>query len=82
MDPLDMWYVGKINWPNQLTGATAQVFTMCYETGPDCTAGQCATCNNKMWVPSGPWCMTKCYNNASFTASAGGAAPAACKAKP
>jgi len=77
MDPLDMWYVGKINWPNQLTGATAQVFTMCYQqAGPDACNG------GKMWVPSGPWCITPCYNNKSFTASAGGAAPAACKAKP
>ena len=77
LDPLDMWFVGKINWPNQLTGASAQVFTMCYQSaGPDACSG------GKMWVPTGPWCITKCYENKSFTASAGGAAPAACKKKP
>ena len=77
MDPLDMWFVGKINWPNQLTGASAPVFTTCFQKpGP-------GACNGgKMWVPTGAWCMTKCYINKDFNAFGGGGAPAACKSTP
>ncbi len=74
MDALDMWYVGKINWPNTMSGGTLPVFSPCYQSGDACGAG-------KMWQPSGDWCITKCYDNKSFTASAGGAKPATC-AKP
>ena len=76
MEVLDMWYVGKINWPNVLTGNKEPVFSPCYQSGDACSGA------GKMWKPSGAWCITPCYENKSFTASAGGAAPAKCKKKP
>ena len=75
MDVLDMWYVGKINWPNVLTGNKEPVFSPCYQSGDVCSGA------GKMWKPTGAWCITPCYENKSFTASAGGVAPAKCKKK-
>jgi len=89
MDPLDMWYVGKINWPNQLLGEAAAPVTTCYQTGDQClflTDPQNPKAG-KMWkpatAPNADFCMTKCYINQSFVAAAGGTAQAAaCKKKP
>ena len=51
----DMWYVGKVHWPNTLTGATEPPFETCFETGNPCQAA------GKMWEPTGcNWCITPC----------------------
>lgn len=70
---LDMWYVGKVHWPNALSGGTAPVFTPCLQSGNACTGA------GKLWQATGTPCITPCYENKAFTASAGGAAPAKCK---
>ncbi|MSP90747.1 MAG: hypothetical protein EXR79_02900 [Myxococcales bacterium] len=91
MDLLDMWYVGKINWPNELKGSKLPVFTQCYQTKGAVCAGNVANdpkyCAGKagcgqMWKPSGDFCITKCYENKAFAAQAAGAKPAQCKVKP
>lgn len=90
MDPLDMWYVGKINWPNMMNGAPGlQPVNMCYQTGDACLALTDPTnaAAGKMWkpqsAPKADWCITKCYTNELFLAAAGGAsAPSNCKKKP
>jgi hypothetical protein len=75
LDPLDMWYVGKINWPNTATGGLKKVFDTCYQSGDSCKAGK-----SLMWQPKGDWCITKCYKNAAFEGTVGGgAASGACK---
>ena len=52
----DMWYVGKLNWPNALAGGTAEPFTLCRQTGNPCQPG------GKMWDPNGcGLCITPCY---------------------
>lgn len=76
MDVLDMWYVGKINWPNKITDKAAvniEPVEICYQNGDPCKGG-------KRWVPKGDWCITKCYTNPAFTATQSGANPAVCKA--
>lgn len=78
MDVLDMWYVGKINWPNKITDkAAANVVPVeiCYQNGDPCKGG-------KRWVPKGDWCITKCYSNPAFTATQSGANPANCSTAP
>ncbi|MCB9738819.1 MAG: hypothetical protein H6747_06095 [Deltaproteobacteria bacterium] len=75
MDVLDMWYVGKINWPNKITDTAAvniEPVEICYQNGDPCKGG-------KRWVPKGDWCITKCYTNPAFTATQSGANPAVCK---
>ncbi len=73
MNPLDMWYVGKLNWPNQLTGTSTPPLTVCYQSGDTCSG------KGKMWQPKGDWCMTPCYINPTFAATTGGATPTNCK---
>lgn len=73
MNPLDMWYVAKLNWPNTLVGGQMPPLTVCYQSGDTCS-GQ-----GKMWQPKGDWCMTPCYVNPTFSAGVGGAQPANCK---
>jgi hypothetical protein len=75
MDPLDMWYVGKIWWPNTASGGSKKVFETCYQKGYSCVDK-----TNDMWQPKGDWCITKCYNNLTFVgAVGGGAAASSCK---
>ncbi len=78
MNPLDMWYVGKLNWPNQLTGASTQPLTVCYQTLGSKAGDVCAG-TAKMWQAKGEWCITPCYANPTFAASVGGATPSNCK---
>lgn len=52
----DMWYVGKLNWPNSMSGGSAKVFEACHQSGLSCQAGK-----NLMWQPKGEWCITPCY---------------------
>lgn len=71
MKALDMWYVGKINWPNDAVGGTGPVMTTCYQTGSACieVKNPADPKAGKMWQPlpasgSGKtvdWCITPCY---------------------
>jgi hypothetical protein len=63
MHNLDMWYVGRLNWPNSLTGGTAQPFDTCWQTGDACLAKTDPTNpkGGKLWQPSGQHCITPCY---------------------
>ncbi len=60
---LDMWYVGKINWPNESIGGVGPAVTTCYQSGDACigkkTPGDPK--GGKMWEPKGDWCITPCY---------------------
>lgn len=56
MNALDMWYAGKLNWPNSMSGGSAKVFETCYQSGLSCKAGK-----SLMWQPKGEWCITPCY---------------------
>jgi hypothetical protein len=78
MNPLDMWYVGKLNWPNQLTGTSTPPLTVCYQTAGSKPGDVCAG-SAKMWQPKGEWCVTPCYINPTFAATTGGATPQNCK---
>ena len=81
MKVLDMWYVGKINWPNVLTGNKLPVFTPCYQSGDACL-GVKEPSNpkaGKMWKATGNWCITPCYVNEIFAATAGGVTSGKCK---
>ncbi len=83
MNPLDMWYVGKINWPNQLVGGPLPPFNQCYQSGDACI-GKNDPGNpkgGKMWQKTGDFCITPCYVNQIFIGTAGGATPAQCKPK-
>jgi hypothetical protein len=75
MDVLDMWYVGKIHWPNLITDKAAvnvEPVEICYQTADPCKGG-------KRWQPTGDWCITKCYTNPAFSATQTGANPLNCK---
>ncbi len=78
LDPLDMWTVGKVWWPNTASGGSKPVFQECLQSGDSCAAKQ-----NLMWQPTGDWCIAKCYINAGFVGAIGGGASAsACKGVP
>ncbi len=68
MAPLDMWYVGKINWPNKLVGGNLPAVSMCYESGDACLtlSDPSNPAAGKMWKPSGEYCITKCYESPTF----------------
>ncbi|MBI5607307.1 MAG: hypothetical protein HY902_00335 [Deltaproteobacteria bacterium] len=75
MNPLDMWYVGKLWWPNLASGGNKKVFEACYQSGQSCAAKQ-----NLMWQPKGDWCITPCYVNKAFVGTVtGGATSPTCK---
>ena len=74
MDGLNMWYVGKIHWPNKLTDKAAagvEPLEICYQSADPCKSGT-------RWVASGDRCITKCYVNPSFTATQPMALPSWC----
>ncbi len=74
MNVLDMWYVGKVNWPNGMTGGIKEPIEPCYQSGDACSG------TGKMWQPPpGEWCITPCYFNPGFSATATGASTANCK---
>ena len=72
MNPWDMWYVAKLNWPNSLTGGTLAPFDVCHQSGDTCSG------KGKMWQPKGDWCITPCYNP-KLLAALGLPQPANCK---
>ncbi len=62
LNPLDMWTVGKIHWPNQMTDAAAAnvaPFELCHQSAPPCKGG-------KRWLPKGDPCITPCYKPVGF----------------
>lgn len=74
LNPVDMWYVGKLNWPNvALGGGTEPVMQTCYQSGDQCAYSKDPTdpAAGQMWQPSGDWCIRPCY--ISPLATAGGA---------
>lgn len=77
MNPLDMWYVGKLNWPNQLTGTNTPPLTVCYRTAGSKPGDVCAG-KAKMWQSAGEWCITPCYSNPTFAATPGSKLPKNC----
>lgn len=77
LQPLDMWYVAKLHWPNTLTGGTAKLLQPCYQAGASCALGK-----STMWADKGDPCVTPCYVNKPFIGGIGGAAPAPCPSGP
>ena len=77
MHPLDLWTIGKLNWPNQLTGTSMPPLSVCYQTAGSQPGDVCKG-SAKMWQPQGEWCFTPCYVNPSFAATTGGATPQNC----
>ena len=56
MKNLDMWFVGRLNWPNTLIGGQLPPFQACHkDPGDPCKKG------GKWWQPQGGACITKCY---------------------
>lgn len=68
LKPLDLWYVGKLHWPNSASGGSKAPFEVCYQSGYSCPAGK-----NLMWAAKGDYCVTPCYDDASFSAAIGSA---------
>ena len=77
MNPLDFWYIGKLHWPNSLTGDSTPPVEMCYQTAGSKPGDVCAG-KAKMWQGKGEWCITPCYANPTFAATTGGAKPKNC----
>jgi len=75
MNVLDMWYVGRINWPNTMSGGALSPFQICYKS----VGGDPCKKTGKFWQTQGDCCVTKCYVNPAFTATSSGASKAGCK---
>lgn len=81
MDPLSLWYVGKITWPNVLNGGSAPPMTVCYQSGDACL-GNSDPKNpkgGKMWQKTGDMCITPCYVNPQILALPGDVTDQFCK---
>lgn len=63
LKPVDMWYVGKINWPNKEMGGEGPVLQQCFQSGSACVAKKnpADPKAGKMWQASGAPCITPCY---------------------
>ena len=65
LKPLDMWYVGRLNWPNTMSGGSQNPLSTCHQTvGAKPCDGQ-----GKWWQPQGEHCITPCYINPAFVGS-------------
>jgi len=74
MDVLDMWHVGKVNWPNSMTNGSKSPFEICYKTkGGDPCKG-----TGKFWQAQGDFCMSKCYVHPKFPQAGSGASKSLC----
>ncbi len=73
MQPLDMWYVGKVHWPNVVTGGSKPLFESCLQSGLSCPAGK-----SLMWEPKGVPCITPCYKS-PLSGVGGSASSSACQ---
>jgi hypothetical protein len=76
LEPLDMWYVGKLKLPMG-NGSTAPV-QVCHQSGDACLAQKMPgnSKGGKMWQPAGDWCRTPCYEPMGMSGAA--ASPASC----
>ncbi len=54
LKPLDLWHVGRVTWPNTMTGGSALPVTLCQSDGHPCGGGS-------WWHGKGPACITHCY---------------------
>lgn len=81
MNPLDMWYVGKVNWPNQVGGGSLPPVNLCHQSGDACLGIKEPTNlkGGKMWKATGANCMTPCYVPKGIIDANMGAKPATCK---
>ncbi len=63
LKPVDMWYVGRINWPNKEVGFEAPVLQTCYQSGNACAAKKNPgdPKGGAMWQAQGSPCITPCY---------------------
>ena len=73
LQPLDMWYVGKLHWPNALSGGSKKLVETCYQSGSSCAAGK-----KLMWQTKGDYCVTPCYIDKGFGSKVGVGAPSKC----
>ncbi len=62
LKPLDLWYVGKLNWPNTLNGGTLSVLQGCWQSGDACLGKQDPSNpqGGQMWQTKGSACITPC----------------------
>ncbi len=76
MNELDMWYVGKIHWPNTIggQGGTVAPFEPCFQSGDPCSKSQPGT----TWQPKGASCISPYYAPAASGKSVA-SIPAICK---
>lgn len=65
LEPGDMWTVGRLHWPNNLSGGSKAPFEPCKQQGKTCAGGK-----TKMWQGSGQWCIAPCYKDNAFTSAA------------
>jgi hypothetical protein len=66
MKALDMWYVGKLNWPNvKAGGGKLDPIEVCHQSGDACLAlsDPKDPKGGKMWQPAGDQCITHCYTS-------------------
>ena len=63
LNPVDMWFVGKINWPNEAMGGTGPVLEQCLQSGDACLAKKnpADPKGGAMWQASGTPCIKPCY---------------------
>lgn len=63
LKPVDMWYVGRIHWPNKEVGFEAPVLQQCYQSGSACAAKKnpADPKGGAMWQAQGAPCITPCY---------------------
>ncbi len=59
MNVLDMWHVGRINWPNTMAQGVLDPFHICYQSGDPCKGG-------KKWRLKGDYCIARCYLPKAF----------------
>lgn len=75
LKPLDMWNVGRINWPNTASGGSLAAVEACYQTPGAAPCGGFG----KAWQPTGAPCVTPCYVNPSFGVAQGIGASTICE---
>ena len=74
MAPLDMWYVGKLHWPNKASGGAGPPMTQCKKT----PGGHPCKNNGEFWLAEGEPCISPCYVNPVFAPAFDLPIPAAC----
>ena len=63
MKALDMWTVGRLNWPNSAAGGgSLQTVETCQQTGDACLDAKDPKAG-KMWQPLGDPCIHHCYTS-------------------